>query len=204
MTASSANSTASFSLKPVFVGWITLAVQLPFQLFLTIWAGGFFGAMAMSIGLFPDSSSASFFLFGGLAFFGVPILTYFGRKLNYARTEYLFFNDRVEFEEGFFTISKKVVNFRDVLEVTLRKGVLQRFCGLGSVYLATLATGSSPRGNPFGMLGFGNVSASGITIRYVRDPDAAYRASACWSTRQLAPPVRVKKRRSTASGARAP
>ena len=31
-----------FSLKPVFIGWITLLVQLPLQLFLTFWAALFF------------------------------------------------------------------------------------------------------------------------------------------------------------------
>jgi hypothetical protein len=35
-----------FSLKPVFIGWITLLQQLPLQLFFTLWCGGFFGGMA--------------------------------------------------------------------------------------------------------------------------------------------------------------
>ena len=34
-----------FSLKPVFIGWITLLSQIPLQIFLTIWAGGFLGGM---------------------------------------------------------------------------------------------------------------------------------------------------------------
>ena len=84
-----------------------------------------------------------FIFFGGLAFFGVPAVAYIGKKLNYSRTEYRFFADHLEFEEGFFSINKKVINFRDVKEVTLRKGILQRIYGLGTIYLATLATGSS-------------------------------------------------------------
>jgi hypothetical protein len=31
----------SFAAKPVFIGWITLLKQLPFQLFFTVWSGGF-------------------------------------------------------------------------------------------------------------------------------------------------------------------
>ena len=162
-----------FSLKPVFIGWITLLARLPLQLFFTLWCGGFFGGMAKSFGLFPASVSP-FIFFGSLAFVGFPLAAYFGKKLNYSRTEYKFFADRVEFEEGFFTVNKKVVSFRYVREVTLRKGILQRIYGLGSIYLATQAIGSSPGYRPFTALGFGNVSASGILVRDIAEPDAAY------------------------------
>jgi hypothetical protein len=56
----------------------------------------------------------------------------------------------------------------------LRKGFLQRLYGLGSIYLATLATGSSTTNNAFTALGFGNVSASGIIVRDIADPDETY------------------------------
>jgi uncharacterized membrane protein YdbT with pleckstrin-like domain len=161
-----------FSARPVFIGWITLLVQSPLQLFLTFWAGGFFGSLSQAF--FQAGSRAPFIVFGALAFFGIPIVAYFGKKLNYSRTEYRFFGDRLEFEEGFFSINKKVINFRDVKEVTLRKGIFQRLYGLGTIYLATLATGSSPARNPFVALGFGNVSASGISVRDVREPDSMY------------------------------
>jgi len=61
-----------------------------------------------------------------------------------------------------------------VKETTLRKGILQRIYGLGSIYLATLATGTSRNSNPFVALGFGNVSASGVIVRDIPDPDAAF------------------------------
>jgi uncharacterized membrane protein YdbT with pleckstrin-like domain len=162
----------NFSLKPVFVGWIALLAQLPLQLFFTIWAGGFFGGFSSFV--FPKGDWTPFLFFGGAAFFGIPLVAYFGKKLNYMRTEYRFFNDRLEFEEGFFSRNSKVVKFRDVKEVTLRQGILQRMVGLGTIYLATLATGSGPRNNPFFSLGFGNVSASGIAVRDVRSPTEIY------------------------------
>jgi len=159
-----ASDNVAFTARPVFVGWITLLLQLPKQLFLTLWAGGFFGGLTSSLPLLsadpgrPSSSLA--------AFFGIPAIAYFGKKLNYSRTEYRFFHNRLEFEEGFFSINKKVIKYRDVKEVTLRKGIFQRIYGLGTIYLATLATGSSGTANPFVALSFGNVSASGV---YVRD-----------------------------------
>jgi membrane protein YdbS with pleckstrin-like domain len=162
------------SVKPVFIGWITLLTQLPLQLFFTVWAGGFFGGMGTMAGIFPQNSRMPFIVCGAIAFFGIPIATYVGKKLNYSRTEYRFYEDRLEFEEGFFSINKKVIKFRDVKETTLRKGMLQRTCGLGSIYLATLATGSSRNTNPFVALGFGNVSASGVIVRDIYHPDDAF------------------------------
>jgi uncharacterized membrane protein YdbT with pleckstrin-like domain len=160
-----------FSIKPVFVGWVALLVQLPFQIFLTFWCGGFLGAMLGF--LFPDRNTAQFF-FGALAFIGIPLCTYIARKYNYSRTEYRFYDDRLEFEEGFFTIQKKTIRFKDVKEITLRRGILQRANGLGTVYMATLATGAAPYSNPFTLFGFGNASASGINVRDIPDPENNY------------------------------
>jgi membrane protein YdbS with pleckstrin-like domain len=163
-----------FSLKPVFVGWVALLSQLPFQLFLSVWCGGFGGSILAMTGLFPRHSGMPFLLSGGLAFVLVPAAVYIGRKYNYRRTEYRFLEDHMEFEEGFLTINKKTLKYRDVREVTLRRGVLQRLCGLGTVYLATLATGTAAYANPLSLLGFGNISASGIRVRDVADPEDAY------------------------------
>jgi uncharacterized membrane protein YdbT with pleckstrin-like domain len=119
-------------------------------------------------------SQTPFILFGALAFFGIPLAAYIGKKLNYARTEYNFLDDQLEFEEGFFTINKKLIKYKNVKEVTLRKGILQRIYGLGTIYMATLATGSTTSFNPFYALGFGNVSASGVGVRDIPNPDDAY------------------------------
>ena len=131
------NDNVVFTVRPVFVGWITFLLQLPIQLFLTFWAGGFFGGLTSTLPIFERGSWVPFLFFGGIAFFGIPAVAYFGKKLNYSRTEYRFFHNRLEFEEGFFSINKKVIKYRDVKEVTLRKGIFQRSYGLGTIYLAT-------------------------------------------------------------------
>ena len=161
-----------FSVKPVFIGWIVLLAQLPLQLFLTVWSGGFFGGMTSVF--FPKGSHVSFLFFGLVAFFGIPLVAYIGKRLNYSRTEYKFFDDRVEFEEGFFSLNKKVIRYSDVKEITLHRGLFQRIYNLGSIYLATLATGSARNTNVFGAFGFGNVSASGVTVRDIADPENNY------------------------------
>ncbi len=161
-----------FSVKPVFIGWIVLLAQLPLQLFFTVWSGGFFGGMTSVF--FPKGSHISFLFFGLVAFFGFPLVAYVGKRLNYSRTEYKFFDDRVEFEEGFFSLNKKVIRYSDVKEITLHRGMFQRIYNLGSIYLATLATGSTRNTNVFGAFGFGNVSASGVTVRDIADPENNY------------------------------
>jgi membrane protein YdbS with pleckstrin-like domain len=164
----------NFSLRPVFVGWITFVCQLPIQLFMTLWAGGFLGGIAKTFLPIARDSNAPFVFFGTLAFILIPVAAVFGKQLNYTRTEYKFFDDRLEFEEGFFTINKKVIKYSNVKEITLRKGIFQRMYGLGTVYLATLATGSTQNYNVFYSLGFGNVSASGIAVRDIENPDETY------------------------------
>jgi uncharacterized membrane protein YdbT with pleckstrin-like domain len=159
--------------RPIFVGWIALLTQLPIQIFFTVWAGGFFGGLTRSA-LGAAAGSIPFVVFGALAFFGIPLVAYFGKKLNYERTQYTFYEEQLELEEGFFSRNKKVIRYRDILEVSLRRGILQRMCGLGTIYLATLATGSGPRSNPFYALGFGNISASGVGVRDIPDADAAF------------------------------
>lgn len=162
-----------FSTRPVFVGWIILLIQLPLQIFFTVWAGMFFGGLLSTTGVFSDSWVPTY-IFGGLAFFGIPLAAYIGRKFNYKRSEYRFYDDRVEFEEGFLTIHKKTIRYKDVKEVTLKRGILQRMCGLGTIYVGTQATGLMSYASPFSALGFGSTSTSGLNVRDVAGPEETY------------------------------
>lgn len=164
-----------FIIKPVFVAWSTLVSQLPFQIFFTVWAGGFFGGIFQQFLMKEIQLPITPFVFiGGLAFILFPLVIFVLKKLNYQKTEYRFFDAHLEFEEGFFTINKKVVKYLDIKEATLREGILQRVNGLGTIYLGTLTTGSAPFANPFSALGFGNTSASGITIKDIANPNQEY------------------------------
>lgn len=163
-----------FSLRPIFIGWATLAALLPLQLFFALWSGIFFGALIEWLKIFPDRRWFAFVVPAAAAFFTIAILGYVGKKLNYSRTECRVFADRVEFEEGFFATSRKTIRFLDVKEVTLHKGILQRICGLGTIYLATIATGTIGTMNRFPWLGLVNASASGLALRDIPNSDAAF------------------------------
>jgi hypothetical protein len=45
--------------------------------------GGFFGGAVTSLDIFDRSSRVPFLLFGVRAFFGIPLVAYFGKNLNY-------------------------------------------------------------------------------------------------------------------------
>ena len=111
---------------------------------------------------------------GCLAFLAVLVLGYVGKKLTYDRTQYNFYPDHLEFDAGFFATSRKVIPYRDVKEVSLREGFLQRVCDLGTIYLGTLTTGTIPSSNPFAVFGWTDASASGAALRDIPEPDVTF------------------------------
>jgi len=104
-----------------------------------------------------------FVFFGALAFFGIPLLTYYAKKRTYEKTEYKFYSDRLEFAEGFWTVENKTVKFKNVTEANLRKGVIQKNYGLGTIILSTPATGFQQ-----------GRARSGIRIADIENPDHVY------------------------------
>ncbi len=160
-----------FILKPVFLPTVTLLSLLPLQIFMTAWGAGFFGAFGFFalMGLRGIGFNVNvpmwftFVFFGCLFFFGIPIVAYIAKKRSYKRTEYRFYPKKLEYYEGFFTIQEKSIEYRQVTEVSLRRGVFQRRYGLGTMVLSTPATGIG-----------GGAGASGILVQDVRDPERVY------------------------------
>ncbi len=73
--------------------------------------------------------------------FVLPVLTLSYQYLTYKNTEYKVFEDKVEYCEGFLSVENKVLRLNRVLEVHERRGLWQRFFGLGSIYLEVPASG---------------------------------------------------------------
>jgi hypothetical protein len=82
-----------FSLKPVFIGWLTIVALIPLQLFFTLWSAIFFGGLTSFA--FRNASSYSLAFFGALAFFGLPLIVYVGKRLNLAPTNAGHRDDRI-------------------------------------------------------------------------------------------------------------
>ncbi len=162
------------SVRPVFVGWVALATLLPYLLFFPVWAAIFFGSIITQLRGLSGPSWPTFLVPGFFAFLAVLVLGYVGKKLSYERTEYNFYPDHLEFDAGFFATSRKVIPYRDVKEVSLREGFLQRPCDLGTIYLGTLTTGTIPSSNPFTALGWTDASASGAALHDIPEPDVTF------------------------------
>lgn len=160
------NDQPQLVLRPVFVPWVTILSVLPLQIFFGIWGAGFFGGFGMfairGTGL-PLPAWFTFVLFGLLFFFGIPILAYTAKKRTYAQTEYRFYRDHLEYAEGFWTAENKTINYTSITEASLRRGVIQQKYGLGTIYLATPATGFSQ-----------GRAMSGIRINDIPDAEDAY------------------------------
>jgi membrane protein YdbS with pleckstrin-like domain len=132
------------SLNPVFIPWAVMLAILPLHIFMTIWGGGFFGGFSMfavqALGIkLPPGST--FVFFGALFFFAIPIITYTAQKKTYAKTEYRFYQTKLDYYEGFFTTEEKTIDYKNITEVNLVRGIIQRKYGLGTVVLSTPATG---------------------------------------------------------------
>jgi membrane protein YdbS with pleckstrin-like domain len=170
---------ASAEYRPRFVLWTSFLAQLPLQIFFSFWVGGFFGGLLAFF--LPGAASALAARFasptlvlGWTTFLLFPIVTLAVKRLNYRNTVYRLHRDRVEIVEGFLTQHRKEVPFASVREVSLRRGILQRVAGLGSVYIATLATGQALGWSTSAILGGGSTLGSGAMLMDLANSEAAY------------------------------
>lgn len=156
-----------FQLRPVFVPSLQVLGHIPIFLFLGLWGGLFFGGFSQVFLQFADLGIPTWFpfvFFGAVFAFVLPIVSFRVNKKTYARTEYTFFADKLDYFEGFFTVEEKTIALHRVTEVNLRKGFFQQKHGLGTILLSTPATSA----------GAGRASA-GIRIHDVENPDENYK-----------------------------
>jgi membrane protein YdbS with pleckstrin-like domain len=162
-----ARSSASvIRLSPTFIPWLSVLSVIPFQIFMTIWGALFFGGFA-TVGLQALDTGlprwAPFVIAGALFFFGIPLLAFLTKQKTYAKTTYNFFEDKLDYFEGFFTTEEKTIDYKNITEVNLRKSVFQKMYGLGTIILSTPATGYAH-----------GRARSGIHIRDIPHPDRVY------------------------------
>jgi len=96
---------------------------------------------------------------------GIPLVSYYAARRTYEATEYKFYDDHLEYAEGFWTAENKSIRYKNIQEVSLRRGIIQKKYGLGTIYLSTPATGFS-RGR----------SSSGIKVHDIPNAEKVYQA----------------------------
>jgi len=110
------------------------------------------------------SSSISFtaVFLGGL--FAYLLMAFFN-FMNLRARKYLFYNDKAEFYEGFINITQRTVRYTKVTDCILRKKIIDRIFGTGSISLITAGHDA----------GYGKTMVGGgISIDYINDPDKIY------------------------------
>lgn len=139
------NQSPILSVKPKFLLLPELLVQLPFLLFFTVWAGGFFGGFSivlLSI-FFPTTQSnmeqIAPFLFGFWGLLGGPLGLYFylyTKKNRLEKTIYEFYDDHLLIAQVTNDASKQKViqfNYATITKIAIYSHWFQKSEELGSV-----------------------------------------------------------------------
>ena len=103
-----------------------------------------------------------------------PLVTLPIKLLNYRNTVYRVYSDRLQIEEGFLTLHCKDILISSIREISLRRGILQRLVGLGSIYLATPATGQGPWWQSSAIIGGTSTFGSGAMLMDLAKFEVAY------------------------------
>lgn len=156
-----------FVLRPRFIGWATILGQIPYNLVFALLAlnvGPFVGA-AMSEP--PDRTIhfAYFVVPPVLVIAVTPVLLFRAKRRRYRQREYRFFRDRLLLHDGY------AFDYRNVKKVILRRGLLGRLTGLGTLRLMADIEGFEVLSVP----NLGVVTKDGIVLKDIPDPDQVLR-----------------------------
>jgi len=165
---------AVLSLRPVFASLNVLAARLWLYFYVASMIG-VAGSIGTSIYNHTGNGWPGLVVFTAAGLFVAPFGILAVTRSGYARTEYRFYADRLEFETGFFAVREKTIMFRDVLEVSLQQSFLQRNNGLGTIFLSTLAS-DAPDPGPLSQFGFTDGTKSGASVLDIPRPDEAFAA----------------------------
>lgn len=134
-----ANNQPIKRIKPVLVPWVLLAKYIPLQINVILAGCGFVAVLAFFLNLilgFHLSLEKACLMALAVFIIAVPFTLYMLFSKTYQLMEYRFYSDRLEYTDGFWTIVYKQIMYKNITEIALRKNIIQRFYGLGSLYFA--------------------------------------------------------------------
>lgn len=149
-------------IQPVMVTWLILMRYFPMQLNLTLSGGIGFGALVMGYHLWQGTLTHPYrpFIFFACVFFILtPLIVYTAYCKTFRATRYQFYNDRLEYYEGFWNVQHKVIYYKHVTEISLYRNIIQRLYHIGSIHLTVPGMGARGRG---------------ITIPDIKNSEALY------------------------------
>lgn len=92
-------------------------------------------------------------------------------KKQYDKLEYNFYNNKLEYVDGFINKEEKELKYKNVREVTMTQSIVERMFGLGTIRIFTNASSGG-----YGRDNHGNMNArNGIVIHCVKDVRENYK-----------------------------
>ncbi|MEI8128219.1 MAG: PH domain-containing protein [bacterium] len=91
---------------------------------------------------------------------------FINEKFNYKFTEYIIYDDRIEFHEGFINTKFTTLSLIDIKEFHLEKSFFQKFWDLGTIRFITAANSNAPKS-------FG-VYDTGVNFRDIQNSSEVY------------------------------
>jgi hypothetical protein len=156
-------------LKPKFILGANKGFQIGITLFITIFFTGIFGFLfniPFMIAAAPSELGISpypFIIIGLLCLVCFPTFSNLKRKKSLERTEYRIFDDRIEYQGGFYNFKRRSVFFENIAEVYMFEAMFQRKHNLGTIHLVTPAL-ATMKGH-----------SAGIQIQNIEDPLRIYK-----------------------------
>jgi hypothetical protein len=138
------NHKPALIVKPRMVGWVVLARYIPLQINLTVMGAVIFGLLAVGYHIWAGTlvhPIRPFLFFGAFFFLLVPLLIYIAYRKTINAVRYEFYRDRLEYYDGFWTIQHKVLYYKHITEITLRRNMIQRLYGIGTIHFAVPSIG---------------------------------------------------------------
>ncbi|MCX7678242.1 MAG: PH domain-containing protein [Spirochaetes bacterium] len=160
--------TPQLIVKPLFSPLSVLISVIPVQIFFTLWGTVVFGIVSFFLIDYFELTINPWIvaiIIGAIFFILTPAIATFLILQRYSRTEYRFYRDHLECEEGLFSTQHKIINLDNIIEVNLQQSFWDRLFNLGTIVLSTAA-----KGEKTGSL------RSGIRIVDIPQPKDAYRA----------------------------
>ncbi len=100
-------------------------------------------------------------LFGSFGLLIIPIFfaitvsfSIFMHKTSLEKTEYKFYNNRLEYYDGFLVKNRKTINYNQISNISQSKGIIEGYFKLGTIYIDT--PGSSQKGHELSIINLEN------------------------------------------------
>ncbi len=130
--------------KPRFASLLSLISLLPLQFIFTIWGATVFGIMGFFLAKYMEWEIHPWFFaifFGVLFFIFTPIVLLISKMNKYAKTEYRFYKNKLDYHEGIFSVDKRHISYDNIFDITLHRGSVQKAANLGTIILSVAGLG---------------------------------------------------------------